>query len=61
MVKVVYIGEEENEFLGLKRGNVIWIDRLKKRWLPLRRQVWCQALHQELGSRGACRKPSGMV
>lgn len=29
MVKVVYIGEEENEFLGLKRGNVIWVDRLK--------------------------------
>lgn len=29
MVKVVYIGEEDNEFLGLKKGDVIWVDRLK--------------------------------
>lgn len=29
MVKVVYVGEEDNEFLGLKKGNVFWADRLK--------------------------------
>lgn len=28
MVKVVYIGED-NEFLGLKKGNILWVERLK--------------------------------